>query len=425
MKPPPDIRYVDEGFDLTGPTLYETVRRGFGEARSLHPLAFRSKRFADLEDEKVWTRAWVCVGPHQRIPRPGDLLPFTVGNHGIHVQRDEDGGLVGRFNKAQQGTCRQVPVQCQTGRKTKCYYTACGHSRDRDVILAGVSCNGKAEIGQYLGFDPADLAPVQVATLGPLVFVNLDFDPQPFGDQMGDIPKKFGGYLNADLRHVARQSLEFACNWKLAGRAFLERRCLPGSPLYEPASVGSPAPGTVEKHFGAYWCHGADLPPGFGEATAGLPEIRGLRSAQRKKAFFCWIYPNALVAFLPNHVVAWTLQPTSLTDHLQHMDVFVHAAANGEADAAARRLVDLWGAWRRTEMEKLKAEQIALSRPDAVRLLPLAEANGSGAGIEENYLAYRFQTYFVDRLLARHGSVWNDAATNSLAAVLAPGSAAN
>src|SRR5262249_30163548 len=350
---PPVVRYLDEGLDLAGPDLYEPVKRPYGQARRLHPLALRPRRFADLEDEKVWTRTWVAIGPHHRIANPGDLLPFSVGSHGIHVERQADGGLLGRFNKARQGNCRQVPLQCQAGRKTRCFYTACGHSRDRDVILAGSTGQGRAEIGQYLGFDPNGLPRVEVATLGPLILVNLDFEPKPLEEQIGDIAKRFAVHLDADWHHVSRQSLEFASNWKLAGRAFLDRRWLPGGGQSEPVSAKPPAPGTVERYAGAYWCHSAELPEGFAEATAGLPDLPGLRSAQRTKALFCWIYPNVLMAFLPNHLVAWTLQPTSLTDHLQHMDVFIPAPVKEEMRRAAVRLADSWGAHRREEMERL------------------------------------------------------------------------
>ena len=118
MKWHPSLGYFDEGFDLTAPGTVRS-RRGRNSARRgfLHPVAYRSKAFADLEDEKIWTRAWVCVGIHERIPGYGDLLPYTVGNHGIHVQRDDKGQLQGRFNKAQHGGCRAIPLQCQSRQK--------------------------------------------------------------------------------------------------------------------------------------------------------------------------------------------------------------------------------------------------------------------------------------------------------------------
>ena len=150
MSTHPALGYFDDGSDLAAPAFYDAVRRPFGESSLLPPVAYRSKVFADLEDEKLWTRTWVCIGSAQQIPNAGDLLPYTIGNHGIHVQRAADGSLTGRFNKAQHGGCRFVPAQCQTGKKTKCSYTSCGYSRDRDVVLAAELEDAHRLSNQYL-----------------------------------------------------------------------------------------------------------------------------------------------------------------------------------------------------------------------------------------------------------------------------------
>ena len=153
----PDLDCLDEGVDLQDPALYRPSRGRFGKARMLTPIAYRSKVFADLEDEKIWTRSWVCIGSHRDIPSVGDLLPYTVGNHGLHVQRDEE-GLIGRYNLAQHGGCRFVPAQCQTGSKTKCSFTSCGYSRDRGVVAADELGDNTPTMRQYLGFPARTVA---------------------------------------------------------------------------------------------------------------------------------------------------------------------------------------------------------------------------------------------------------------------------
>ena len=144
-----------------------------GTVRLLPSTAFQSRVFQAEEDAAIWTREWVCVGFAADIPNAGDVLPFTVGNHGIHIERLADGSLVGRFNKAQHGGCRTVPLQCQTGAKTKCSFTACGYSRDRRPIAAG-DVNRDASLDQYLGLRPERLLTVPVKSWGPLLLVQLD-----------------------------------------------------------------------------------------------------------------------------------------------------------------------------------------------------------------------------------------------------------
>ena len=221
--------YSYEGVDLTDPDFYICASAGFGEASMLPAVAYQSKNFSDLEDEKLWTRSWIAVGTLMQIPNPGDLLPFTVGNHGIHIQRQEDGSLVGRFNKAQHGGCRSIPAQCQTGKKTKCSYTSCGYSRDRAVITADELGDNTPAMHQYISLIPERLLPVKVETFGPFIFINLDPDSLPLKESLTDLDQCLEEYLQSPFIHLPQTWIESECNWKLAGRA------LPG--CYYPAST--------------------------------------------------------------------------------------------------------------------------------------------------------------------------------------------
>ncbi|WP_191060243.1 aromatic ring-hydroxylating oxygenase subunit alpha [Geminicoccus harenae] len=151
--------------DFTDPATY---RNGLPAA------AFGSSGFGRLEDERLWPKVWVCVGRAEEIPNPGDLLPYTVGVHGIHVQRMADGGLVARLNKAQHGGCHFIPLQCQSGRKTRCGFTSCGYSLDRPAIPAGPDGEPVPEMYQYLGMRPERLPVLPLALQAGLLFVAVD-----------------------------------------------------------------------------------------------------------------------------------------------------------------------------------------------------------------------------------------------------------
>lgn len=160
-------RFVAGGQDLTDPALYAAPAED--AAGPLLAASTRSPMFALLEDAAVWTVGWVCIGTRHAIPRVGDVLPYTIGNQGIHVEHRPDGSLAGRFNMAPHGGCRVVPLQCQTGRKTSCSFTSCGHSRDRRALRV----EDQVAAHQYLGLRPERLVPVPVATAGPFILVNL------------------------------------------------------------------------------------------------------------------------------------------------------------------------------------------------------------------------------------------------------------
>ncbi|HEY0285394.1 MAG TPA: hypothetical protein VGC62_00010 [Pseudomonas sp.] len=210
----PELGYYDDGLDLRSPASYEGCVGEPGEAAFLPLAAYRSLDFAYLEDERIWTREWVCIGTAQDLPQVGDLLPYTLGHHGIHVRRQADGSLLGAFNQAQHGGCRVVPDQCQGGTKTRCSFTSCGYSRDRTPLQADELGEGSAAMHQYLGLRPERLLPVQVATCGALVWVNLDPDAQPLNNAA---QHPLQAWL-ADSEHWARIGVswrEYDCNWKL------------------------------------------------------------------------------------------------------------------------------------------------------------------------------------------------------------------
>ena len=219
----PDLGHFAGGRDLADAAFFAEATDAF-EPRLLPSPAYVALAFADLEDDAVWTRAWLCIGVQDEIPRAGDLLPHTAGHHGIHVQREADGGLVGRFNKAQHGGCRAVPLQCRTGTKTRCSFTACGYSYDGGPLAAGPNGPTPA-MHQYLGLRPERLLPVAVHTWGPLIFANLDSragaGPAGTMSQHPIVPAGDG----AVLRRV-----EYAANWKLLAQHLADGRVIAAEP---------------------------------------------------------------------------------------------------------------------------------------------------------------------------------------------------
>ena len=396
----PELGYFDEGLDLVEPKLYAAAQKPFGRAQTLPPAAYRSKIFADLEDEKIWTRSWVCIGAEQQIPDPGDLLPFTLGHHGIHVERQADGGLVARFNKAQHGGCRAIPAQCQTGVKTKCSFTSCGYSRDRDVIHASEVSEGSRLAGQYLGDRPERLLPANVEVWGPFVFVNLDPECEPLAKQIKGLAKQLAPIFGADLRMISERRSESDCNWKLAGRAYLENLIFPF--VVEPrsksaAKAAKPARAEIPSHAERLY----DLSGDYGARYASLPT---LSKAGKGNAQLCWLFPNLLLAFMPDHVLSVVLQPTATTMTLQRTILFVDQSA--KMNSIAADLAKLNGAWlealagsaAEAELRQKEFDAWGSSlRPDtAVKRLPK----------EDSPCGYDFQKYLVECILAEHEYYW-------------------
>lgn len=280
----PDLGFFDEGHDLAAPAFYAEATRPDDDARALPPAAFRSLAFTHLEDEAVWTRDWICVGSHEAIPTIGDLQPFTIGTHGVHVQRRPD-GLAARFNKAQHGGCRAVPLQCQTGAKTKCSFTSCGYSRDRAAIPASELGDGTPEMHQYLGLRPERLLTAQAKSWGPLIFVNLDVSPVWPERSLNVLNRSMGAFGNHKPERSREIWIEAAANWKILGAALAE-----GAPV------------------------GEDRAGGWMLSQTTLEEGRTALSA--------WLFPNLILISTEHETAVAVIQQTAIGQTMCRMSVY-------------------------------------------------------------------------------------------------------
>ncbi len=276
-----DLGYRDEGLDLVDPAFYADALAP--EARVLPPVAFRSLRFSQLEDEAVWTRDWICIGAHEAIAGKGDLLPFTVGTHGIHVQRT-DNGIVARFNKAQHGGCRAVPLQCQTGAKTKCSFTSCGYSRDRSAIPASELGDGTPAMHQYLGLRPERLLTTHVQSWGPLIFVNLDVTP-----------------------------LGRATNWRCSA-AWAGSSATTSPPGLERC-------GSNTRRTGSSWARPSP-PANRRTAQSDLWMLADTTLSDGTSARVAWLFPNLVLIATERSTAIVTLQPTAMGQTLCRLSTY-------------------------------------------------------------------------------------------------------
>ena len=288
-----------------------------------------------MEDERIWTRVWACVGVEHQIPASGDLLPATIGHHGLHVQRRPDGGLRAAFNVLQQGSCWTIPAQCGHGHKTDCPYVSCAHSLDTDAVAAAQDGAPTREMRQFIGFNPLKLADVPVQTAGPLIFVTLGDPPPLLHDQLGALGTAARLEPIGRLRHVARFWAELDCNWKLASDALFEALGAPpeSERLAERLATGTAVPGTGTTH-GELWS------AGVAEAAwepLGLDDGDGVR---------LWrAFPNVVLAALPNHAAAIVVKPTRLDGVTLVVSLFAnHRGETGKIDEAASALVAGWRA---------------------------------------------------------------------------------
>lgn len=380
----PELGYFDEGADLTDAATYRAVTLPFGQATAMPAVAYRSKTFVELENENIWTRSWVAIGLLQQIPNPGDLLPFTIGFHGVHVQRNKDGTISARMNRHQHGGCRFVPEQCRTGAQTKCSIASCNYTRDSDVMPATESGENTDLMYKFVGLVPEKLTPVKCDTWGSIIFVNLDPDCRPLGEcfdlHNGESLAKF----IAPLKLEFRQWVDFACNWKAAGSAFVD---LGLRPPEDSASAIS-----VEAMMG--WGSKGD---------DGTPSVLGVMARGDEGCRLAWILPNTLIVFHADGVVVILLQANGASKSLCRVFALSSQFAPKEVDAApffASDLATLIAAARAhaENLHKDFAERGTSLRPDTTV---------DESPIERNYASYLLNGFLASKLTQKHHYHWS------------------
>lgn len=369
----PELGYFDEGLKLTDASVYAQACRPFGEATVLLPAAYRSKVFSELENEKVWTRSWVVIGLLQQIPRPGDLLPFTLGFHGVHVQRNADDSISARLNRHQHGGCRFVPEQCRTGAQTKCSIASCNYTRDADVMPGGEKGECTDLMYKFVGLVPERLTPVKCETWGPFIFINLDPGCGSLADYLGDLPEMLGPDLARPLNLAGKQWLDFQCNWKMAGAAF--------------TGVGQQILGRDGKY--------------GGETLRTYAAVETSLIALRSNLKLFWLFPNVLLAVGRDSIAVVLLQSTGMGKCLYRC--FLLTSTPGASSSAPEG----FGEWlsflkaNGTVAEEMHRELVLFgtsSRPGtSVDDLPL----------EDNHCSYALNRFLANRLQLEHQYYWN------------------
>lgn len=189
----------------------QDVENAIARGRTLPAWFYTSDDVLRLEAQHVFERSWQVLGAADQLTEPGDYVTGAVGRIPIVAVRGNDGTLRGFVN-----VCRHrgnVVVQGSGNRSTfQCPYHAWTYGLDGHLRAAPRS-EGLPD------FDRAEypLLPVQVAEWGPIVFVNVGPDGEPFEEHFADligVARKSGLDLDGLQARIA-DVWDWSCNWKI------------------------------------------------------------------------------------------------------------------------------------------------------------------------------------------------------------------
>ncbi len=209
-----------ESSDWTTDAWWAGTRAPLTQATGLDPAAYTDDRFFAVEQERVFERAWVCVGLAADITEPGRLLVRSLGSRSIVITRSADDGIVrGFLNSCRHRGTELAAADCDIGSTIRCPYHRWGYATDGRLIATP-----RFEDVPREGFDRADhgLVAVRVETWGGLLFACLDPATVPLDVWLGDLPARMAGYGLDQWVPVESRRIEIAANWKLISENFQE-----------------------------------------------------------------------------------------------------------------------------------------------------------------------------------------------------------
>ena len=173
-----------------------------------------------LEQEKVFGRCWQPVGRVEQLSASGDFITAEIGEESIVVTRDGD--TLRAFHNICLHRAGPVAEGCGRRQTMQCRYHGWTYHLDGSLLRA-------PEMEDAEGFTPESmhLLPLQVATWGPLVLVNLDLKAPPLGDFIGEIDETAARFDIATMRYVGGKSWTVECNWKVYVDNYLEGYHIP------------------------------------------------------------------------------------------------------------------------------------------------------------------------------------------------------
>src|SRR6266403_3324313 len=210
-----------------------TVSTGLG-TDPLPTEPYRSPAYFELERERVFKRAWLCLGRIERLPKPGSYFvePIEIAKTSVLVTRGTDGRLRAFHNVCSHRSNTLVLDTEGCASRFVCRYHKWAYRNDGTLI-------GMPDEGNFFGLDKKSYGLTRIAAdvWEGWVFVNLQPEPEvTLAEFLGDFGERYRGipYPNADKSILYVSHLKV--NWKVIADAFAETYHIPA---IHPQTIGS------------------------------------------------------------------------------------------------------------------------------------------------------------------------------------------
>jgi Rieske 2Fe-2S family protein len=357
---------------------------GTAGAMTLAARYFLSADVFAEEQQKIFSRHWLCAGREEALPGPGDWYLVSLGRYSVIVLRDAEGSLRAFHNVCRhRGTRLCEGTRGRFSRTIQCPYHAWTYSLDGTLL-------GAPSMDQLPDFERSDypLHDVPVALWEGFVFLSLSEPLAPFAESHRPVVGRFGRFQLPQLRTQRTIEYDVQANWKLIVQNYSEcYHC----PSVHPALVKlSPAESgqndlTQGPFLGGFMA--VTQPRGSmtlsGRACAR--PVSDLPDEDRQRVYYYSLFPNMLLSLHSDFVMYHTLWP-SAPDRTRIMCSWLfHPQAAEDADFRPEDGIQFWDMTNRQDWHICEQSQAGIASPAYVPG-PYSPRDSISAAFDREYL---------------------------------------
>ena len=274
------------------------------ESMTIPPAIYSSEGVYELEQQRIFSRDWVCPGLAADIPKPGDYITFSIVDQPFFAIRGKDGQVRSFANVCLHRMMMLLEGRGSCGRIT-CPYHGWTYDTEGKVIGAGHMGKRDPEFDKK-GYRLPEL---RTEIWQGWIYVTLNPDAPPVASLLSDLETEISRYGLADYISVETQDHVWKTNWKLLTENFMEGYHLP---VAHKATVGAwmpidsiNFPAKVSEAF-TWQTFTKDENAKYGRAH---PNNTRLRDEWRYTTIMPTVFPSHMYVLAPDHMWYLSLRP--------------------------------------------------------------------------------------------------------------------
>jgi Rieske 2Fe-2S family protein len=367
-------------------------------AKTLAASWYISPEVFTQEQDRIFSREWLCIGREETIPKSGDFFTVERAGESLIVTRDSGGRVHAFYNVCRhRGSrlCESASGHFQGS--IQCPYHAWTYGLDGELKVA-------RNMAEVANFDRSDypLREAAVALWEGFVFVRLvssfdsaaddtsdsAADDNGFAQEFAPLIGRFAPWNIGELRTARSITYELACNWKLV---FLNYSECYHCPLVHPQldKLSPSDSGKNDLAEGPFLGGYSELrQPGTALTTTGRssrPPLGRVGGADLDRVYYYTIFPSLLLSLHPDYVMVHYMKPLS-PDRTEVVCAFLFdPRAIAQPDFDPSDAVDFWDLTNRQDWHVNQLTQLGM-HSRAYSPGPYSNAEGLLSAFDRHYL---------------------------------------